>query len=648
MSKNSRPFFRRWLCRLGWGFAILLLVLTAICVFGLWRPLPGERLTPSGVRRNSSQYVTVRDGTKLAVDVWLPATIAPSQRVSTVFRATRYFRALEPGPLLRINQGLHFVPSHQPDIDALNEAAFAHVIVDVRGTGASFGQRSIELAPREIDDLMEVLDWVVKQPWSNGRVGLFGMSYDGNAAELLAARAHPSVKAAAPIFSPWDEFQQPLRPGGLLNLALLEPWSRMIQAMDEGDLARAFRVTGWQRWLLALQVRGPKPVDEDRGRRLLAQAVSSHSTASPLAMAQALVFRDDLTTNGILLTPLSPAEHTEALARCGIPLLVQASWLDSDYGAAAVQRFQTLPNSQILIMGSWNHGGFLDADPFAASDKPATPSHEEQMQQIIDFMRMHLSEIAKPVPTREVRYITLAGGNWKTASHWPPEGFTSRQWFFHEDGRLDNSPSATKNAGDSYTVDFKVTAGPTTRWHQLGDGVVYTNRAEIDRRLLTYTSPRLEEAIELTGSPILRVHVSSTSTDGDFHAYLEDVAPDGRVTYITEGLLRALHRKLANSGRPPSGSPIQRSFLRADALPLVPGEAAIIEFELLPTSVVFNKGHRIRLALAGADAGNFERVPAEGTVAWRVYRDAEHPSHLEMPVRELGGAGDPSRLVETK
>ena len=72
------------------------------------------------------------------------------------------------------------------------------------------------------------------------------------------------------------------------------------------------------------------------GRRLLAQAIASHSTASPLALAQALVFKDDLTTNGIPLTPLSPAAHAEALARCGISLRVQASWLDSDYGAVAL------------------------------------------------------------------------------------------------------------------------------------------------------------------------------------------------------------------------------------------------------------------------------------------------------------------------
>ena len=264
MSRDSLTPVRRWLRRLGWGFAALLLIVVAVAAFGWLRPLPGERLTPAGLRRNTAHYVAVRDGTKLAVDMWPPEDLAPRQRVPAVFRATRYFRALEPGILGRILLGLGFEFPPQPEINALNAAGFAHVIVDVRGTGASFGQRSIELSPQEIDDLVEVLDWVVRQAWSDGQVGLFGFSYNGNVAELLAARAHPSVKAAAPIFSPWDEYQQPFRPGGVLNLALLKPWSSMIQAMDEGNLAGVFKVNGWRRWLLALQLHGPKPVDDDR------------------------------------------------------------------------------------------------------------------------------------------------------------------------------------------------------------------------------------------------------------------------------------------------------------------------------------------------------------------------------------------------
>jgi uncharacterized protein len=644
MIKEWRAPVRRWLRRLGWGFVALLLIVIAVALFGWLRPLPGDRRTPDGLRRNTARYVPMRDGTRLAVEVWLPGDFASNQRVPTVFRATRYFRALEPGPLLRILQGLQVAPAIDPDIDALNNAGFAHVIVDVRGTGASFGRRSVELSSLEIDDLSEVLDWVANQPWSNGRVGLFGMSYDGNVAELLAARGHPTVRAVAPIFSPWDDYQQPFRPGGLLNLALLEPWGGMIKRMDEGTLADVSGVTGWRRWLLPFLVRGPKPVDEHQRRQLLAQAKASHATMNPMQLARTIEFSDDVATNGASFQAMSPAAHAEELARCGIPLFVQASWLDSDYVAAALQRFEMLPNPQTLVVGAWSHGGTVEVDPFSAPGKPSPASHADQFQQIIAFMKQHLDDVTRE-PRREIRYVTLNEGAWKTNSHWPPDGLMAQHWYFHEGGRLDTSPPTAENAGDPYAVDFELSTGLTSRWLQLNPFIAYNNLGQFDQRRITYTSPPLQNSIEVTGTPMIRLHVSSTATDGAFHAYLEDVAPDGRVTYVTEGVLRALHRKVAGPTRPGTGFSIQRSFKRADALPLVPDEPATLEFELLPTSVVFRKAHRIRLALAGADAGNFERVPAEGSVQWRIHRDTLHPSQLELPFRDLPLAEHaPSRI----
>jgi putative CocE/NonD family hydrolase len=185
-------------------------------------------------------------------------------------------------------------------------------------------------------------------------------------------------------------------------------------------------------------------------------------------------------------------------------------------------------------------------------------------------------------------------------------------------------------------VDFTASSGSATRWHtQLGGGdVVYPDRAEADRKLLVYTGEPLARDVEVTGSPILTLALASTAGDGAIHAYLEDVSPEGRVTYLDEGVFRVIHRKEVD----PDSLPYRplgpaHSFLRADAEPLHPGEVATIRFALLPTSVLLRRGHRIRLALAGADAGLFQRYPAEGTPVWTVHRDREHPSFLELPMR---------------
>jgi putative CocE/NonD family hydrolase len=200
----------------------------------------------------------------------------------------------------------------------------------------------------------------------------------------------------------------------------------------------------------------------------------------------------------------------------------------------------------------------------------------------------------------------------------------------------EHSGGTAAEATDTYTVDFTASSGPTTRWHtQLGGGdVIYADRAREDRKLLTYTGAPLASDVEITGSPVLSLALASTTSDRAIHAYLEDVSPEGKVTYLDEGLFRVIHRKEVD----PATLPYQplgpaHSFLRADAEPLRPGEVATIRSALLPTSIVLRHGHRIRLALAGADAGLFQRYPAEGSPVWTLHRDRTHPSFLELPMR---------------
>jgi putative CocE/NonD family hydrolase len=133
----------------------------------------------------------------------------------------------------------------------------------------------------------------------------------------------------------------------------------------------------------------------------------------------------------------------------------------------------------------------------------------------------------------------------------------------------------------------------------------------------------------------VNLYVSSSHEDGAFIVYLEDVAPDGRVTYITEGQLRAVMRKISDD------EPLYRKFgphrseRRADAMPLVRGEVAELSFDLWATSALIRKGHRIRVALAGADKDSFARYPREGGIPTiTVARNRVHPSHIVLPVKK--------------
>jgi uncharacterized protein len=131
------------------------------------------------------------------------------------------------------------------------------------------------------------------------------------------------------------------------------------------------------------------------------------------------------------------------------------------------------------------------------------------------------------------------------------------------------------------------------------------------------------------------LEVASTATDGAFFAYLEDVAPDGRVTYLDEGELRAVNRKPMDAHERPYNSPCSASDRsRRNAQPLVPGEPAELKICMWPTSVLLRKGHQIRVALAGADADTFSRYPRVGDVTWTVYRQSGLGSYLEIPMRQ--------------
>jgi putative CocE/NonD family hydrolase len=152
---------------------------------------------------------------------------------------------------------------------------------------------------------------------------------------------------------------------------------------------------------------------------------------------------------------------------------------------------------------------------------------------------------------------------------------------------------------------------------------------------LVFTGAPLAADVEISGSPVVVLEVSSTATDGAFFAYLEDVAPDGHTTYLDEGELRAIDRKPMEAYERPYSSPgPASSSTRHNAQTLVPGRPTELKICMWPTSIVLRKGHQIRLALAGADDGNFRRYPPAGDATWTVYRQSGLASYVELPMRQ--------------
>jgi putative CocE/NonD family hydrolase len=276
--------------------------------------------------------------------------------------------------------------------------------------------------------------------------------------------------------------------------------------------------------------------------------------------------------------------------------------------------------------------GWQNISPWAARREPDFQKNAE----ILRFFDLYLKDRSTGIETEaRVHYFTMGEERWKAADTWPPPGSFVQPLFMAPEEGLGPKPADGTTGSDAYRVDPTTTSGPRSRWNSLVNlerrPVEYPDRREADRALLCYTSAPLTRAVEVTGHPLAHLFVSSDAEDGNFFVYLEDVAPDGRVIYVTEGQLRALHRK-TNGANARYTSPVPyRSFERADAAALVPGQVTELLIPLLPTSYLFKPGHAIRIAVAGADRGHFAPV-LQNPPTIELHRSAAHPSRIELPL----------------
>ncbi|HEY6621835.1 MAG TPA: CocE/NonD family hydrolase C-terminal non-catalytic domain-containing protein [Steroidobacteraceae bacterium] len=154
-------------------------------------------------------------------------------------------------------------------------------------------------------------------------------------------------------------------------------------------------------------------------------------------------------------------------------------------------------------------------------------------------------------------------------------------------------------------------------------------RASEDSRLLVYTSEPLKEDMEITSDPIAHVRLTSSATDGLLIIYLEDVAPNKGVTYITQGALRLAFRKTAVSDDSAYSSDPLHTYRRADMSPTKPGRFENVLVGLAPIAALVHKQHRQRIASAGADNGNLERLLAVGNATLNIAVGSD--SYVEVP-----------------
>jgi len=627
--------------------------LVAIVLAGILITLPGERRTPSGLRRNQALYVTTHDGTRIAVDVWLPEDYQGG-RIPAILRATRYGRAKRIQPLGRLlwklgylkDEGINRSFGPTLGVPALNRHGYAVVVADGRGSGASFGSRRAECAPEEIEDYGEVLDWIVRQPWSNGRVGAWGISQDALNIEMVASLGRPALRAVATLYTTLDSQFTTAGFGGLYNRENVRRWADHNRIVDANEPACPPGMNSC-RFMARHVFAGAKPVDGPEGSALLDEAVAARKNYDVFESWGTLLYRGDpLGRSGLSMDQIMPYGARAAIEASGVPFFSMYGWLDAGLAMSGLIHDTNFSNPQEVYIGPYSHAGLFDADPFNPAEAPAQPDHEGQMEMVADFFDRHLKGDEAP-PERLVHYYTLGAGTWRTTPVWPPEGPKPVVYEFGEQGtaRVPQTGPLGESGADSMEVDFSAGSGPWSRYRSIvqATDIVYPDRAAATARLLHYDTEPMTADMELTGSPVATLFVSSTREDCAFFVYIDDVAPDGKVTYLTEGVLRGLFHKTSSRPGPYRTLAVPRAYWKEDAEPMEPGHVYRMEIEAFPVSALVRQGHRLRFSLSGADSDAFPRVPETGPAPRvTVHRSGAARSSVTVPLAPFTAPARPS------
>lgn len=498
--------------------------------------------------------ITMDDGVELAATIAFPSRDGETRiedRRPVVFGMTPYGR-----------NGL--CGCFAPDFWATRGMIGA--AVDVRGTGGSGGDLSGNyFSPRESRDGHDLIEWFGTRDWSNGKVGMAGGSYVGITQLLAAARRPRHLAAIAPAVALSDVYRDAYTHGAVPN-----------QFFD----AQYVGVQG-----------GPGTASTNTDPALLQHSVEAKLGQSPpLTPAFDYLARPD---DGRFYRHRSPIYRAD---RIEVPTLLLGGWRDGLSQRGAPELYRVLSRragvETRMVMGPCTHKGC--GGPFAPLTDPE--NQPDQVALTFEFMERHL--LGSDTPRRSpVSYHVQGADRQRTAASWPPPGM-ELQRFSLTPGRLRQGGGDATGSADYVT---NPAAGFSLAFNQYGT-VAASPYVPLDQRLegphgLTFRTSALEDPMTLAGPLALRLVAASTAPDTDWHAKLSDVAPDGSETIITEGALRASHRRLDRE----KSTPARPYHPHTDPTPIEPGRFYRYAIELWPTAWRLAPGHRLQLRVTSTD-----------------------------------------------
>ena len=567
-----------------------------------WKPRPAtyEMVTVADVR------IPMSDGVRLTADVYFPAKdgAAVKGRLPALLTQTPYNK-----------NGLSFLSEY------MVTRGYVQVVAEVRGTGSSEGTWD-SFGTREQLDGAELVEWITEQPWSDGRVGLHGTSYGAINQLFTAAQQPEGVKAAFPIVPSADTYRDIVGSGGQVNTSFIPLWLGLVTSLG----------------LLPPTYAADDPVGA-------AGIYASHAGG-------ALNFQGNAVANAMSGGPnaydnpfhrqRSPIEVVDDIT---VPTFVVGGWFDL-FQRGEPMLYERLAANDVptrLLMGPWYH--ITAGEGLAEAGLPTLDELE------LRWMDRYVRGVPDPGLDRDiapVTYFRLGDDQYHTTSTWPPAATDARAVY------LDGSPAPgtagaltakpAKGAGEG-TMPWHPLAGAcsrsTAQWTASGAPTCTDDQRMNDYTGLTYDLP-LESDLDLAGPIAARLFVSTTARDAALSVRLEDVAPDGSVTQISQGWqvlsMRATdedHRDVLTE----DGLTLRpfMTFTRDAVLPVEAGKVYETWVEVFPIAALVSEGHTLRLSVQPSDAPHLTPPGPQaanlfgGSIS--VHSGAEHPSALHLPAQ---------------
>lgn len=559
------------------------------------------------VRLNLGIMIPMRDGVKLSTDFYFPDA---EGKFPTILIRTPYNNSTP-----RYDRYGQFYASR----------GYVAAIQDCRGRYDSEGEWYPSVG--EEYDGYDTVEWIVQQPWSNGKVGMTGVSYVGFVQWMAATEQPPHLTCIFTYGSPSNIYGDTWFSFGTLYLMDAITWAFLMHGRTNQNLD----VNKW----LNLQDHLPlATLDEFLGRKI--------------------AFWKDWLSHPKYDEYWAKQGMKNKYHRINIPSVTVTGWYDDgqhgaleNYYGLVREGTEFAKKNAKLIIGYWLHGGpyphtenfYTKLGAFDFGDDALLDLETYELRWFDYWLKGFENNIMNDA---KVKLFILGKNEWRDEKEWPLPDTKYKKFYFHSngnantlfgDGRL-NTEAPGPEPPDEYTYDPadpvpSVRGGTGARGGISSDPVDQrVNEKRMD--VLCYTSDVLKDDVEIVGPVKIVLFASSSASDTDFCGKLVDVHPNGaayNVCYAASGMISARFRES-----------MEKPSL------IEPGKVYKYEIELRPTGIIFKKGHRIRVEISSSDFPIFNRNLNTGRDPYttadmvranqRIFHNAEYPSHIVLPVIE--------------